>query len=161
MIIPKEEIIKLGIIKEFIGEIQFQPAGVDLTLNKVFEFKTKPIIDFDNKERKISEVKEIEFEEFVELKEGAYKVLFNEVVNIPKDVVGIAMPRSSLLRSGITLETAVWDPGYYGRSEALLIIHNQNGAIFKKNARIAQLFFIRLEKETEEYSGVYKGENII
>ena len=70
------------------------------------------------------------------------------------------MPRSSLLRSGITMETAVWDPGYHGRSEAMLVVNNMHGAFLKKNAKIAQLIFIRLEEEAKElYDGVYKGEN--
>ncbi len=160
MILPKKHILSCSLISDHIDENQFQPAGVDLTLKKVFRFSSPGRIDFDNKERKISEVEEIGFkEEWTELEHGAYKVLFNEYVRIPTDVAAFCFPRSSLLRCGITLECAVWDPGYHGRSEALLLVKNQQGAILKKNARIAQMVFLKLIEETEEYSGAYKGEN--
>ncbi len=161
MIIPKQTLLKLGVVKDYIGEKQFQPAGVDLTLKEAYYFKTPGRIDFDNKERKISEVEKIEYEgEWLKLSRGAYKVIFNEYVHIPEDAIAIAMPRSSLLRSGITMETAVWDPGYEGRSEAMLVVNNEHGAELKRNAKIAQLIFIRLEEKANElYNGVYKGEN--
>ncbi len=161
MILPKHKIMELKAVSDYIRENQFQPAGVDLTLKEVFRFISPGKIDFDNKERKISEVEKIEYEnEWVELEKGAYKVVFNEYVNIPSHTAAIAMPRSSLLRSGITMETAVWDPGYHGRSEALLVVHNEKGAYFKRNAKIAQLVFIVLEEKAKElYEGVYKGEN--
>ena len=78
MIIPKHILIELGVVKDYIDKSQFQPAGIDLTLNKVLSFSTPGRIDFDNKERKISEVEELRFEnEWVSLQKGAYKVIFN------------------------------------------------------------------------------------
>ncbi len=159
MILPKH--LLSSFITEHIGDSQFQPAGVDVTLKKILKFSTAGHIDFDNKERKISETEEIEFEnDWVTLSPGSYKVIFNEYVKIPQDAAALCLPRSSLLRSGITLECAVWDPGYEGRSEALLIISNPNGAKLKKNAKIGQMVFIKLsENAKDSYEGVYKGEN--
>lgn len=160
MILPKEILIKTNLIKDFISESQFQPCGVDITLKEICTYKNAGKIDFDNKERKISEVKTIPFaNDEVKIAAGAYKVIFNEYVHIPQDVAAFCFPRSSLLRSGITLECAVWDPGYEGRSEALLIVLNSHGAVLKKNAKIGQLVFIRLLERTSSYEGVYKGEN--
>lgn len=86
---------------------------------------------------------------------------FNEVVEIPPDVMAIARPRSSLLRMGATIETAVWEPGYKGRSQSLLIVHNPEGIKIKRNARLMQLIFFRLENDAEKlYDGIYQGENI-
>jgi len=159
MIIPKH--LLSSFISGHIGDSQFQPAGVDVTLNKILKFSTAGHIDFDNKERKISETETIEFEnEWITLPPGSYKVVFNEHVKIPQDAAALCLPRSSLLRSGITLECAVWDPGYEGRSEALLIISNPNGAKLKKNAKIGQMVFIKLsEAAKDSYKGVYQGEN--
>ena len=161
MILPKEIIMKSGLVQETIGESQFQPAGVDVSLKEIYSFKNAGKIDFDNKERKISDVIPVPFvNEDAVLQAGAYKVIFNEYVRIPQDAAAFCFPRSSLLRSGITLECAVWDPGYEGRSEALLIVSNPHGAILKRNAKIGQLVFIRLvEKTSYSYEGVYKGEN--
>ena len=86
---------------------------------------------------------------------------FNEIVNIPKDVAALARARSTLLRCGASLETALWDPGYRGRSQSLLVVYNPHGLHLKKDARMMQLVFLRLGKEAEKvYSGKYQGENI-
>ncbi|MBI2079322.1 deoxyuridine 5'-triphosphate nucleotidohydrolase [Candidatus Micrarchaeota archaeon] len=159
MILPKQQITLL--ISDLIHESQFQPCGVDITLKEAYKFRTAGKIDFDNKERKISEVEPVQFQnEEVALQPGAYKVIFNEYVKIPKDAAAFCFPRSSLLRCGVTLECAVWDPGYEGRSEALLVVRNEHGLVLKKNAKIEQMVFVKLAEATSSlYSGVYKGEN--
>jgi dUTP pyrophosphatase len=43
----------------------------------------------------------------------------------------------------------------------LLVVYNLQGLKLKKNARLMQLVFLRLENEAEKlYSGKYQGENI-
>ncbi len=160
MILPKQHLENSNVL-DVLHHSQFQPAGVDITLKEAYAFKSAGVIDFDNKERRISEVEPLPFEsDFVTLKPGAYKVIFNEYVRIPKDVAGLCMPRSSLLRCGVTLECAVWDPGYEGRSEALLLVKNEHGIKFKRNAKIGQMVFIRLSEAADAlYEGRYKGEN--
>ncbi len=159
MILPKH--LLFSFISGHVGDSQFQPAGVDVTLSKILKFSSHGQIDFDNSQRKISEVEELPFEDgWVTLPAGSYKVIFNEYVKIPQDAAALCFPRSSLLRSGITLECAVWDPGYEGRSEALLIVSNPHGAKLKKDAKIGQLVFVKLlESAKDSYEGVYKGEN--
>jgi dUTP pyrophosphatase len=160
MILPKQHLEEANIF-ENLHSSQYQPCGIDITMKEVYSFKNAGLIDFDNKERKISEVEPVQFEsDRVSLKPGAYKVIFNEYVRIPKNVAGLCLPRSSLLRCGVTLECAVWDPGYEGRSEALLIVRNEHGVVFKKNAKIGQMVFIRLAEDAKSlYEGTYKGEN--
>lgn len=161
MILPKQHILSAKLFDDIISEGQYQPAGFDVSLRAVYSFKSAGKIDFDNKERRISDVEPIKFvENEVHLQKGFYKIIFNEYVKIPKDVVGFCFPRSSLLRCGATLECAVWDPGYEGRSEALLVVGNDHGLILKKNAKIGQMVFVKLLEITNEtYEGRYKGEN--
>ncbi len=162
MILPKEHLLKSSLISDFLSEEQFQPAGMDLTLKKVFALKGMGRIDFDNSERKISEAEELRFDEtgWIKLRMGAYKVSFNEYIKIPQDMAALVFPRSSLLRCGAALHTAVWDPGYEGRGEMLLVAHNRKGIMLKKNAKIGQMIFIKLvEKTGHKYEGVYKGEH--
>jgi dUTP pyrophosphatase len=138
-------------------------CGVELTLQKIERFLTAGAVAFDNKERKLPETELVNFDEmgWIELTAGSYLVTFNEIVNIPKDVAAMARARSTLLRCGATLETALWDPGYRGRSQSLLVVYNLQGLKLKKNARLMQLVFLRLENEAEKlYSGKYQGENI-
>ncbi len=142
-------------------ELQVQQAGVDLTVDKLFSFTSKGIIDYDNSERKVSDVQEIEFENGqVFLKPGAYKVRLSETVKIPKDCLGICLPRSTLLRCGATIHTAFWDPGYEGKSEILLVVHNPEGLILKHKARIAQMTLARVENPKSTYQGTYHKENL-
>ncbi len=167
MILTKSEILSLlkstpPLIEGYMDLTkQLQPAGFDLTLRSVHVFESGGTIDFDNTRRVIPQWKELPFrkDSSVFLDPGAYVVSFNEIVNIPLNLVAIAKPRSSLLRSGATVSTAVWDPGYRGRSKALLVVYNSHGLTLYKNARIVQLIFIKLTGEVlEGYAGVYQGE---
>lgn len=153
-----------GLVESMIDpETQTQMCGVELTLQKIERFLTAGAVAFDNKERKLPETELVNFDEmgWIELTAGSYLVTFNEIVNIPTDVAALARARSTLLRCGATLETALWDPGYRGRSQSLLVVYNPLGLRLKKNARLMQLVFLRLEKKAEKlYSGKYQGENI-
>jgi dUTP pyrophosphatase len=153
-----------GLVESMIDpETQTQMCGVELTLQKIERFLTAGAVAFDNKERKLPETELVNFDEmgWIELTAGSYLVTFNEIVNIPKDVAAMARARSTLLRCGATLETALWDPGYRGRSQSLLVVYNPQGLKLKKNARLMQLVFLRLENEADKlYSGKYQGENI-
>ena len=56
---------------------------------------------------------------------------------------------------GAFTQNGVWDAGFKGKSEFILIVQNPKGVKIKENARIIQLVFFRVE-ETEEYNGIYK-----
>jgi dUTP pyrophosphatase len=144
-------------------ETQTQMCGLELTLQKIERFASPGALAFENKERSLPATESLEFDSsgWISLLPGAYLVTFNEIVSIPKDAAALARARSSLLRCGASLETALWDPGYRGRSQSLLVVYNPEGLRLKKNARLMQLIFLRLEKEAEKvYSGRYQGENI-
>ena len=160
MIVPKQHLEKYGLV-EILNQSQYQPCGVDMSLKEIHEFVSGGKIDFDNRERKISETKKIEYiENQVFLKAGCYKVIFNEYVRIPAEFAAICLSRSSMLRCGAVLNCALWDPGYEGRSEALLVVHNPHGITLKKDAKIGQMVFIHVaEKPSLLYEGTYKGEN--
>lgn len=163
MILPKDEILRRKAVSNYLSESQFQPAGCDLSVREVHTLVNEGAIDFDNKERKLSDTRAIAWptDGWLFLKKGAYKILYNEIVSIPKDCIALAYPRSSLLRCGAYLQCAVWDPGYEGRSESLLIVGNENGLRLKKDAKVVQLVFLKLEKEAKEgYKGRYHKENV-
>ena len=154
---------KPPLVEQMIDQkLQVQPNGIELTLQRVEAHESSGSIAFDNSERKLPTTKKMDFDKegWIHLPKGIYKIVFNEIVNIPKSIAAIAKPRSSLLRCGATIETAVWDAGYSGRSESLLVVYNKRGFNVKKNARVLQLLFFRLNAEVcEGYSGVYQNEN--
>ncbi|MBA7664222.1 dCTP deaminase, dUMP-forming [subsurface metagenome] len=143
-------------------EEQVQSNGVDLTLREVALLQSAGKIGVMDSQRLVSDLAPLVFDglDFIDLMPGAYIVTYNEVVHLPKDVMALAMPRSSLLRCGVTVNTAVWDAGYSGRSQSLMVVYNPQGIRLQRNARIVQLVFLQLTQETEGYQGVYQGENI-
>lgn len=161
----KQRIIsKTPLIENMVDiETQIQPNSVEMTVQRIEEINGTGMIDFDNSCRKLPSSKTLEFntEGWIFLKPGIYKVVFNEIVNIPKDLAAIARPRSTILRCGVNIGTAVWDSGYKGRSESLLIVHNPNGFKIQKNARVIQLVFFELSTAVKKgYDGRYQNENI-
>lgn len=144
-------------------DTQLQPNSVELTLRTVESLKGLGAVDFDNSQRQVPQSENLEFDSggWILLAPGTYKVTFNEIVNIPLDLAAIARPRSSLLRCGVTVESAVWDSGYRGRSESMLVVYNPYGFRVRKNARLLQLVFYSLQSKVEQgYNGRYQHENI-
>lgn len=137
---------------------QLTPNGVDLTLKKVEAYTSEGTIDFTNARRALPTTREIPFtSDWVHLPPGCYQVTFNEIVSIPEDMIALARPRSSLLRCGATIESAVWDAGFSGVSISLLVVMNPHGITLQKNARLMQLFFVTLSgKAHTTYQGVYQ-----
>ncbi len=164
--LSKREIRRLieekGLISDYVDlETQLQPNGFDCTLRKIGKISGEARIDFDNTERVLPEVSEIEFRNgWVYLNRGYYRAYINEIVRIPENLMALARPRSSLIRAGANVLTAVWDAGYQGRSEVGIVVYNDSGVWLKKNARIVQLVFFTLDSETEGYRGIYRGENM-
>jgi len=143
-------------------EEQVQPNGIDLTLCEIALLQSSGRIAVSNSQRVVSDLAPLVFNGlgFIDLVPGAYIITYNEIVHLPGDVMALARPRSSLLRCGVTVDTAVWDAGYSGRSQSLMVVYNPQGFRVERNARIVQLVFLRLTQETEGYSGAYQGENI-
>ena len=140
---------------------QIQPNGVDITLEAVSSFGGPGTIAVSNTQRVLPETGDIPFDSdgFVHLSPGAYHVRFNEVVALPHWLMAYARPRSSLLRSGVAMHTAVWDAGYSGRGASLMVVYNPAGFRMEANARIAQLVFHTLTGATSEgYAGAYQNE---
>lgn len=144
-------------------EQQLQPNGFDITLRDISMLDSAGQIACDNAQRKLPGLTPLEFDKqgFEELIPGNYLITYNEIVHIPTNLMALARPRSSLLRCGVSIGTAVWDAGYSGRSQSLMIVYNTHGFKVQKNARVAQLVFMGLSAETEGYSGKYQNENIV
>ncbi|MFX1318104.1 MAG: deoxyuridine 5'-triphosphate nucleotidohydrolase [Promethearchaeota archaeon] len=165
VVVDRKTLLKLIAEKQLVTnmidpEIQVSPNGIELTLHEVFKFKGPGIIDFSNKGRQIPEYEKVGLKgEKYELDSGTYIVTYNETISVPTDMIAIGRPRSSLLRSGVTVESAVWDAGYEGRSRGLLTVYNSHGLTLKPNARLLHLVFFKLLQETQSYAGVYQGES--
>ena len=75
--------------------------------------------------------------------------------------MALGKPRSSLLRSGVAVHNAVWDAGYRGRSQALLVVYHPRGFTLSRDARVLQLVFFALAHPVDQgYRGRYQGEGL-
>lgn len=165
-----EELIGLisqkNLIEGYINlEIQLTPNGFDLTVGQIFKFDACGKLDFSNSERVIPKGKEIiptknkpgDKFGWWHLESGAYKVRTNEVVNLPNDLMAIAFPRSSLLRMGAYVHNGVWDAGFRGKSEFILVVGNPSGIKIKQNARLIQIIFSKITQTRQSYQGIYQN----
>jgi dUTP pyrophosphatase len=152
-------------------ERQVQPHGIDLRLESVWRFSGPGMLGRDappaaivaaHPERRLPEREPLpdEADGALNLPPGAYLVRFVEMVHLPLDLMALARPRSTLLRCGALLHTAVWDAGYQGRSEALLVVANPHGLRLERGARICQMIFLTLDAAGAGYLGAYQGENV-
>ena len=154
---------KPPLIQDYVNlEDQLQPNGFDMTLREVAMIQTGGKIAVSNDQRTVSALCPLVFDglDYLELIAGPYVITFNEIVNLPKNIMALGAPRSSLLRCGVTIHNAVWDAGYHGRSQALMVVHNPSSFRVQRNSRVDQLVFFELTAETDAYRGTYQGENI-
>ena len=155
------ELIQNGNITDYVdAEMQLQEHGFDVTVRKVYMLKGYGVVDFDNSMRRLPEYIELEWDEngMLILEKGVYVIEINEVVRLPRDVMAVVLPRSTIIRSGCWLASAVWDAGYEGRGKLLLYVAKE--LAITKNARIGQMVFLKLCSEVKGYRGTYQGEGI-
>lgn len=135
---------------------QVQPNGVDLTLGAVFRPAEPGRIDRET--TSVADRQETPPEDgYYRLERGNYVVRYGDPVRIPSEHVGFVYPRSSLLRNGCTLDTAVWDAGYEGVGEGLLEVGHP--IEIEPKARICQLVLATADTH-RTYDGSYQEEHL-
>ena len=172
MIIPGHKIRGLVLSGEIDLKTQIQPAGIDLTVKHISRYTTHGVLAFSNEERELPRMYTIPWGMYndsrtlyndyqIWLEKGVYMVEADPIIEIPMDAIAFAQPRSSLTRMGCGVHSGIWDPGYKGDSTFVLNIYNPHGIIISKNARIAQLVYVRMESPaTEGYDGIYQGHGM-
>ena len=142
-------------------ELQRQPAGFDLTVQSVDRLMGRGALDLTGENRRLPQMQQLPWPEEgpLRLNPGGYLVTYNETVQVPDDCAGLVLSRSSLLRCGAVLHTALWDPGYKGRGQGLLCVYQE--LQLYRDARLGQFILLGLDQTPEEtYSGTYQGENL-
>jgi dUTP pyrophosphatase len=145
--------------RDAIEQEHIQPNGIDLSLDAVWRFAGAGGLGRLGADRVLPEreVLTLDVNGWLALPPGTYGVRYAERVEIPADCGGLCFPRSSLLRMGLHVPTAVWDAGYQGNGEGLLIVCNEHGVRLQRGARIAQLVLFRLSGPVvSTYEGRYQ-----
>ena len=145
----EEELIKL--FPDFADLVQ--PSGIDLELDKIYVQKSAGSL-IDN-EKVLPEIEELEGEIYTLKPHTAYLASIKRKVKIPKGYTMRYLPRSTLLRSFISVQTAVGDPGFYGTLMFMIYNHGEFEYRIKSGDRIAQAVVFPV-KGSGEYNGSYQ-----
>ena len=150
-----------ALVEDIDEATQLQPNGIDLRVDRVERLTSPGRLGAEDLARQLAGREDLvpDAEGWWELGPGAYVIGYADRVNLPAAVMAFGRPRSSLLRSGVTVHTAVWDAGYSGKGEGLLSVLNPQGYRLQRGARVVQLVFIRLGVPAAEgYRGRYQDE---
>jgi len=170
MILGSSEIFKRieneNLITNFGDDFKIEGCLVDLRLNEVFILSgniflyndkrntghihpIKPIIDNEKREMFVIEPREV------------YLVSTMETVNMPNDLAMYISRRSTIFRSGLSLDATFTNPGYHGPLTFSLINNNQENSVkIEKGFRIVQVGFFEIKGTCELYNGNWQGGKI-
>lgn len=92
---------------------------------------------------------------------GAY-LLFQTIehINMPHDLFAYIRPRTTLIRSGIPLETAFISPNYQGRLTVGMKHQGGFDAEIQMGFRVLCLAFYPIEGKAVPYRGVWQGDRV-
>ena len=150
-----------------LDEKQYQPAGIDLTLGKVNEFKynkgtiygllknAKVLPELVEMEAKSMQVGGMLVDVFVLQPHTTYIGTTNELIDIDDNSGQFYLPRSSLLRASIDVRTAFGDPGFHGHLSFLLVNYTDELFVLEKGVRFSQLVDMNVVAPLNQYDGDY------
>jgi dCTP deaminase len=137
---------------------QIQPASIDLRISDEILVLRGKGIDFGEE----PEYEKVQRNEIVLPPKTHVLVRTMERVELPKDVGGITKLRSSLSRIGVMFNNAGWvDPGFKGTLTLSVFNPNDSPVRIKSGTRFFQLVLLRLDSESEGYSGRYAEQKEI
>ena len=137
---------------------QLQPNGFDITVKDISLYMGAGTVDFDNTNRELPKYSNITSHYTYHLQCGSYLIDYNEKFSIPNNLIALGYTRSTLLRCGAFIMSAVWDSGFHGYGQGMLSVSNNYGINIQKNARVLQLIFIEKKDDKSIYDGKYNEE---
>ena len=130
-----------------------QPSGIDLELDKIYVQKSGGSL-IDN-EKNLPDIEEVPGDVYTLKPHTAYLASIKRKIKIPKGYTMLYLPRSTLLRSFISVQTAVGDPGFYGTLMFMIYNHGEFDFKVKSGDRIVQAVVYQVEG-SGEYNGSYQ-----
>ena len=150
-----------------LNDDQYQPAGIDLTVGKLYSFEENSL----NLYGLFKKIKVLpNYEEILPrnvLMEGSlcksytlapgtgYIVETHEKIDIDPYSAQLYFPRSTLGRSGISLHTSLGDPGFSGHLRYLIVNNTPFPFMLEKGVRFAQLVDFTCTGIKNKYNGDY------
>jgi dUTP diphosphatase len=132
-----------------------QPSGIDLRVDEVFIQKSPAsLVD---EEKTLPELEKLKPPLYTLKPKTGYSVSIDRKIKIPKGYSMIYLPRSTLLRSFVSVHTALGDPGFYGTLQFLLFNYGEYEYTLKQGERIAQAVVFPVTG-SGEYDGSYQED---
>jgi len=156
-----KELIKTKKLLENVDEKNIQPAGVDIRVKCIYRLKNGGFLGVkDRRTPDVEVVAKYKDEKFT-LKPNEFVLVETmEKVNMPNDLLAIILPRSSLFRCGVSLHTAVVDPGFIGTLTFGMKNLSEYPFEIEIGARIGQIIFKEVKGNTKLYDGKYQGGKV-
>lgn len=130
-----------------------QPAGIDLKIDKIYVQKSPgSLIDND---KNLPELEEESGPIYTLEPNTGYIATVDRKIKIPKGYAMLYRSRSTLLRSFVSVQTAVGDPGFYGTLMFLIYNHGKYPYQIKQGDRFVQAVVYEVEG-SGEYNGSYQ-----
>ena len=156
-----KELIKTKKLLENVDEKNIQPAGVDLRVKCIYRLKNGGFLGIKNRRTPDVEVVAKYKEEKFTLKPNEFVLVETmEKVNMPNDLLALILPRSSLFRCGVSLHTAVVDPGFIGTLTFGMKNLSEHPFEIEIGTRIGQIVFEKVKGNTKLYEGKYQGGKV-
>jgi deoxycytidine triphosphate deaminase len=146
---------------ENVDEKNIQPSGVDLRVKCMYRLKNGGYLGVENRKTPDVEVVSNEIGKKNILKPNEFFLVETiEKVNMPKDIMAIVLPRSSLFRCGVSLYTAVVDPGFVGTLTFGMKNLSEHSFEIEIGSKIGQIVFEKVKGNVKLYDGKYQGGKI-
>lgn len=158
-------------------EKDYQPSGMDLRLGRVYYIDDNKNLVYGlyggeksipaHVEARMSQIKlyssskEEEYWGWTLEPNKPYICEVQEQIKIGDNNAQFYLPRSTLLRAGVNVYTALGDLGYNGHLSFLVINHGKRDFFIEKGERFAQLVDFEVRGGSESYDGDYQEKEII
>lgn len=146
----------------------YQPSGMDLRLGKVFALNQEHdfygLVDGKKYLPEQEYIKPVLFECGIDdyvagwflRPQKPYICQVRNQIKIGESNAQFYLPRSSLLRAGVNVYTALGDLGYNGHLSFLVINHGKKPFFIGEGERFAQLIDFEVKGGSESYDGDYQ-----
>ena len=152
-------------------EKDYQPSGMDLRLGNVFYLKAERddfygLIDGKKYLPKHEPIKPILIEVGKDDYVAGWKLIPQQPyicevqgeIKIGESNAQFYLPRSTLLRAGVNVYTALGDLGYNGHLSFLVINHGPRPFFIQAGERFAQLIDFEVKDSSSKYDGDYQDD---
>jgi len=164
VVIGYDKILELIEKKKLIENVDMnnvQPSGVDLRAKIIYRLKNGGYLGVKNRQTPNVDVVSDKTGDKIILEPNEFVLVETmEKVNMPKDLLALILPRSSLFRCGVSLHTAVVDPGFIGTLTFGMKNLSDHPFELEIGSKIGQIVFEEVKGNDKLYNGKYQGGKV-